>query len=129
MNLFKISLVFIFLLLLVTNGCSLENNSPEIQERKDIDSSKTIGKVTFKRIAYKGVYQVNLNESVLIEEVNKIAGEIINKYNVSLVKPSFPEVKNPRDRIFWIENVSDETILEISKDDKIKFITQHFTSH
>lgn len=129
MKLFKISLIFIFLLLLITNGCFLKNSSPEIQERKDFDSSKTIGKVTFKRVAYKGVYQVNLNDGVLIEEVNKIAGEIINKYNISLVKPSFPEVKNPMDRIFWIENVSDETILEISKDDRIKFITQHFTSH
>lgn len=118
--------------LFLFGGCySDENIYPEIQERNYVENSKTDGKVTFKKIGYKGVYQVNIREEISETEIEHFVNEIVNKFNVKLVKPSHKELSNPnlKNKIFWIENVSDEVILEVSKDDKIKFITQYYTSH
>ncbi len=127
------NLIGLFFLTCITLfGCSSDNTGyPKIQERNYVENSKTVGKVTFKKIGYEGVYQLNFKEEVSENEIESLASQIVNKFNVSLVIPVHKELSNPdlKNKILWIEKVSDEVILEISKDDKIKFITQYYTSH
>jgi hypothetical protein len=113
-------------------GCSSTRGyPPEIQVRYDVENFKQVGKVSFVHFGYKGVFRIKLIDEIQGQDVTLITKEITEKYDCSLIKPAVPGVENPniKSGLIYIKDASDETVIEISKEERIKFIAQHYPDH
>jgi hypothetical protein len=112
-------------------GCHVEKPFPEIQIREDIKGFQETGKVSFVQYGYKGVFRIKLIDNIQKTDSERISQEILESCKCKLVKPAYPELKNPDTEhgLIYVRDATDEEMLKLSKDERIKFIAQHQPDH